>query len=81
MFKCLLKTASGTLRFDLHFPFKDLIIIQVSAKSSYFVGVQKFIHKILSGTIWFDPYFFSMILYKCSTNAHIFFGVKNLLAN
>ena len=66
------KTASGTLRFDPYCPFKDLI--QISIKSSFFFGVQKFIQKIVSGTI-------SGILYKCSSSAYIFFGVKNLLKN
>ena len=54
MFKHLLKSVSGTLRFDPYCLSKELI--QISAESSYFFGVQKFIQKIVSGTIWFDPY-------------------------
>ena len=49
------KYAPGTLRFDPYCPSNDLIVIQISTKSSIFFGVQKFVQKIASETIWFDP--------------------------
>ena len=87
----IIKAVILSVQFDSYCPFKDIMVWSIlSFQGSYsytnfhqkiFFDVQNFIQTFYQGQYGLIHIMFSRILFKCSPNSSIFFGVKKLLKN